>query len=329
MTHGSNLALYHLDFRMLYSPPERMGLIMKYFLGWTILGLACLAFCLSCETSGDTGRNTRYFEGDSAESNGDDTDTTGSREEESDAKPSDDERGSEDSESQSEDNDPPLGSDIAVDTDTSEDTLESESATEEPEQEMDTESEEEVSTTPEPDTATEELSDTASDFPVTDDLAIFPLAKGNVWTYTVTSLASNTVCRAGTSSSKIDLSAIELGKYRTYRFSGFCKRFGSQAQYDFLYPKGDRVINYDTKDVITDAPVAEGHTWQVNSSVSVQWEFADTVTVPAGTFDHCWNRVPLEQNSDTPISTYCRGIGPIKIVWPGRTEAVLTSYTVN
>jgi hypothetical protein len=154
--------------------------------------------------------------------------------------------------------------------------------------------------------------------------AIDPIAVGHAWTYTVTELGTYPACPTGTSTATALTAGTEDGKAGAIEIQSLC----SAAPPSWYVVDGDVVqVDVDGTWVLAlDAPVQEGHTWS-NGVATFTWHDAGTVTVPAGTFDECWNAT--ENVSYTAYTTFCRGVGPVH--WYSKDasgngfEAILTS----
>ena len=135
--------------------------------------------------------------------------------------------------------------------------------------------------------------------------ALYPLAVGNRWTYTVTAVGAGSSCAAGSFDQHV-LGANAAGGRAAFQLDNFCS--GAAGTYDYSQPGGDEVEFYDNAAwaPIIDLPLQEGHSWTYFNS-SYTWHRETSVTVPAGTFDDCWTA-----NQDvtyTAYLTYCRGAG--------------------
>jgi hypothetical protein len=138
--------------------------------------------------------------------------------------------------------------------------------------------------------------------------ALYPLALGYRWTYTVTAVGGGAVCATGSHDQHV-LSANPAGGRAAFQLDNFCT--GGAGVYDYSQPGGDEVDFYynATWAPIIDLPLMEGHSWSYFNS-SYTWHRETSVTVPAGTFTDCWT---ANQNvSYTAYLIYCRGAGLVR-----------------
>jgi hypothetical protein len=154
----------------------------------------------------------------------------------------------------------------------------------------------------------------------TGDQRLYPLAPGRQWTYSARPIAGATTASSsctGTQLTYVVGDGAQYGGVPSVRFQSLCSVVVDLVQ------DGDRVYayvpdSYDEPSVALDAPVEEGHAWEVRAGIQAVWENAGTVQVPAGTFQDCWRRRDVE--GDMVVSpgyvTYCRGIGMVQLVNP-------------
>ena len=135
--------------------------------------------------------------------------------------------------------------------------------------------------------------------------ALYPLAVGYRWTFTVTAVGAGSTCAAGSFDQHV-VSANAAGGRAAFQLDNFCS--GVSGTYDYSLPGGDEVDFYynATWAPIIDLPLQEGHSWTYFNS-SYTWHRETSVTVPAGTFDDCWTA--NQDVSYTAYLTYCRGAG--------------------
>ncbi len=139
------------------------------------------------------------------------------------------------------------------------------------------------------------------------DDRLYPVEVGRSWTYQVAAVGAGAVCSPG-SYSEVITGQESVGGRTAFAVDNWCSAVGTT----YASVDGDLVETWYNGGWITalDTPVEEGHTWNMTSAVSYTWHDAGTVTVPAGTFDDCWNR---EQNvSYTAYTIYCRGVGVVR-----------------
>jgi hypothetical protein len=155
----------------------------------------------------------------------------------------------------------------------------------------------------------------------------FPLALGNTWTFSVEPDYTDTI---GIFSTKV------IGDVVTYAFGPhegghppyltrgatavYCHGWETQAG-------GDHILARPA--VFLDFEASVGATWTIPDWGSVELMGKDLeVTVPAGTFEHCfW----FEFNSGSVITGfwYCPGVGPVKLPTPSGVTCELTAYHLN
>lgn len=133
--------------------------------------------------------------------------------------------------------------------------------------------------------------------------ALYPLADGASWTYTVTAVGAGSVCAAGTYTQAI-VSANPVGGRAAFQMTSFCT--GITGTYDYAAGSGDEVDFYYSGSWLTlvDPDLAEGHMWPYFNT-SYHWERASV----AGHSD-CWKAI--QDVSYTAYLTYCRGAGLVE-----------------
>lgn len=156
----------------------------------------------------------------------------------------------------------------------------------------------------------------------TADDRIDPLAVGRSWTYSVTQIGNYPLCPAGTHDGTVNGESTKDGKH-AFEVRSLCANGGT-----FFYSVAGDVVQFDAQGtwvLALDAPVQEGHSW-TNGVTTYTWHAAGTVTVPAGTFDRCFQA--KDDNSES-YTTFCRGVGPIKWHYKDTTgngyDAVMTA----
>lgn len=137
------------------------------------------------------------------------------------------------------------------------------------------------------------------------DNRIDPITVGRSWTYDVSIIGTYPACSKGSHTGTV-VAAKTVGGKPAFQVQSFCPGAGVNA----YFVDGDHVEVYymNTWVLALDAPVAEGHTWSdgVNSYV---WNKLGKLTVPAGTYEDCWN---AKHVGGTSYTQYCRGVGPVK-----------------
>lgn len=133
--------------------------------------------------------------------------------------------------------------------------------------------------------------------------ALYPLATGESWTYSVTPVGAGAVCSPGTYTQRI-VSANAVGGRAAFQMTSFCSAIA--GTYDYAAGSGDEVdFNYNgTWGVIVDGNLTEGHSWPYFNT-SYHWE----KTTVSG-YDDCWKAV--QDVSYTAYLTYCRGVGLVE-----------------
>lgn len=180
-----------------------------------------------------------------------------------------------------------------------------------------------------PDASPDDESDEqASENDTTDETGpLFPHADGNYWTYLYTEegAAAGSSCSTGEWTARLTDKTVVDG-VETYTYLSACAGNGTQGEVSLQF-EGDNVtlIDYDEPYEMLLEPVEDGAAWETAQSTSTfayVWESVGTVTVTAGTFDHCWKRVD-RNNGD--YLTYCRGIGRVE----GGKEDVVASELIE
>jgi hypothetical protein len=135
--------------------------------------------------------------------------------------------------------------------------------------------------------------------------ALYPLAVGNTWTFTVAAVGAGSTCSPGTFSQTVQ-SANEVGGRAAFQLTDFCT--GISGTYDYSEPGGDEVDFYYGSDwlELIDPTLVAGEMWNY-ANTSFTWKRETSVTVPSGTYDDCWTA--NQDVSYTAYSTYCRGVG--------------------
>lgn len=93
---------------------------------------------------------------------------------------------------------------------------------------------------------------------------------------------------------------------------------------------GDEVYGWSGEEWLPGlpSPVDNSTSWTISPLV-YSWERVGPFTVPAGTFDECWNRVARRGEDRIRITTYCAGIGMVREelpLPPTASTIVLSSY---
>jgi hypothetical protein len=138
--------------------------------------------------------------------------------------------------------------------------------------------------------------------------ALYPIAVGDRWTYTVAAVGAGSVCAAGSHDQQV-VSANAAGGRAAFQMTSFCT--GIAGAGDYSTPGGDEVdyLYQTTWAAIVDPTLVEGHAWTYFNT-SYHWHRETSVTVPAGTYADCWTAV--QNVSYTASLTYCRGVGLVR-----------------
>jgi len=138
--------------------------------------------------------------------------------------------------------------------------------------------------------------------------ALYPMAVGDQWTFTVAAVGAGSVCAAGSHGQQV-VSANAVGGRAAFQITSFCT--GITGTYDYSPMGNDEVDFYynGTWLTLVDPTLTEGHMWPYFNT-SYHWHRESSVTVPAGTYDDCWT---ADQDvSYTAYLTYCRGVGLVR-----------------
>jgi hypothetical protein len=144
------------------------------------------------------------------------------------------------------------------------------------------------------------------------DPRLFPIAVGRSWTFATVAADGGTGSCTGTQTSTVVGPGATYAGQPSLRYRPVC----STTEVD-LVGTGDKLLQYQiggdgTAYLFHDEPVVDGHSWTYSAGTTFVWRSAPPVTVPAGTFTECWNRV-IEETPEYVV-TYCRGVGPVRIV---------------
>lgn len=137
------------------------------------------------------------------------------------------------------------------------------------------------------------------------DMRLDPLEVGRAWTYNVTVLGFYPSCDNGLGVATTLSKSTKQGK-TAFQVQSLCKNAGT-----FEYAvENDRVFYFygGAWHMATDEPVQNGHEWN-DGIYDYYWEDEGTVTVAAGTFDHCFTA--HRKLSYASFTTFCRGVGPV------------------
>lgn len=137
------------------------------------------------------------------------------------------------------------------------------------------------------------------------DERLDPIEVGRAWTYNVQVLGFYPSCENGLGVATTLSKTTKKGK-TAFQVQSLCKDAGT---FEYAVEK-DRVYYWLDNEwhLATDEPVQAGHEW-TDGYYDYVWEDEGTVTVAAGTFDHCFTaRRKVDYDSFT---TFCRGVGPV------------------
>ncbi len=170
-------------------------------------------------------------------------------------------------------------------------------------------------------------SDTDADTDSDENGPMFPLSVGDSWTYAVTAQSTSPMCSAGSYTAMVTESVVVDGR-QAVAYRSYCDRPGIGPATVSFYQSGDRVEQYTNDEWVLSlaTPIEDGHTWYAGT-YQFQWREVGTITVPAGTFYDCFERIPI--GGDHYTSTYCRGVGKVIDTKAGNFEAILTTFSVQ
>lgn len=134
---------------------------------------------------------------------------------------------------------------------------------------------------------------------------IDPIVVGHAWTYDVTELGTFPACPSGEHTGQVLSQGPKDGEADALAVQSLCEKAGVV----YYTVSGDLVrqsVNGVWR-VVLDAPVEEGHTW-TEAGITYVWRDVGDVTVPAGTFPHCFK---LTAKLGASYTTFCRGVGPV------------------
>jgi hypothetical protein len=138
--------------------------------------------------------------------------------------------------------------------------------------------------------------------------ALYPMAVGDSWTFSVAAVGAGSICAAGSHEQHV-MSANAVGGRAAFQLTNFCT--GVTGTYDYAV-NGDNEVDFYYQGswlTLVDPNLTEGHMWPYFNT-SYHWHRETSVTVPAGTYDDCWT---AEQDvSYTAYLTYCRGVGLVR-----------------
>jgi hypothetical protein len=151
---------------------------------------------------------------------------------------------------------------------------------------------------------------------------LYPLAVGNSWTFSVT--PPNIFCPDGTET----LSVVDLAPYEgrdAYQLTDSC----DPGAVSYLTIVEDHVEQWGngTWQANLSPPLQTGFMWQFNGR-TLQWTDVGNQVVPAGTFDHCWDRSIVGEGMPAQQTTYCAGVGPVSGYFV-ESDVQLVSYTLQ
>ena len=159
-----------------------------------------------------------------------------------------------------------------------------------------------------------------------DPQSLLPLAVGTSWTYETDRpvIQESGPCTAGYTVELVGIAQV-LGR-SAYEAASSCS--DKPTYYSVSDGGVDGYVSGAVQDFVPviAAPVIEGATFQSNHLI-FKWHELDSITVPAGTFHHCWER--QHTNGTSPNSdTYCPGVGLVRST-RSTFAYVLTSYVIK
>lgn len=138
--------------------------------------------------------------------------------------------------------------------------------------------------------------------------ALYPLAAGDSWTYSVAAVGTGSICAAGVHEQHVVSENMVAGR-AAFQMTSFCSAVA--GTYDYA-PRGDDEVDFYYQGswlTLVDPTLTEGRTWPYFTT-SYHWHREATVTVPAGSYDDCWTAI--QNVSYTASLTYCRGVGLVR-----------------
>lgn len=157
--------------------------------------------------------------------------------------------------------------------------------------------------------------------------ALLPIAVGNAWTYDVVAHSDGALCAEGRYVSEIT-ETVTVDSQTAYNIISFCNFEGwGQTSSLLRFDESDQSVDryYGNWFALIAPPLEAGHTWSCEHG-QCQWVFAGTRTTPAGAFDDCWQRTPVNPDDDAYTDTYCRGVGLVESVIDDNYTATLIEY---
>lgn len=142
---------------------------------------------------------------------------------------------------------------------------------------------------------------------------LFPLAVGNIWTYSILEQPMPDFCDPEHLTEEV-YALDTVGGREGFVTSAVC--FAPSDQDSRLAAVDGEIQQWigDMWHVTLAAPLKDGHRWILDVGEppsEFSWQSTGTVTVPAGTFENCWSRVPVPVEAGVVV-TYCLGVGPVR-----------------
>lgn len=140
--------------------------------------------------------------------------------------------------------------------------------------------------------------------------SLWPLTVGNSWTYETDHplIQGSGPCTDGYTTELVGMAQI-MGR-SAYEADTSCS--DTPTYYSVSDDGVDGYVSKVTQDFVPviAAPVVEGATFESNH-LTFKWHELDSITVPAGTFHHCWER-QLTNGTSPTSETYCPGVGLVQ-----------------
>ncbi|OGC38800.1 hypothetical protein A2Y85_08045 [candidate division WOR-3 bacterium RBG_13_43_14] len=157
--------------------------------------------------------------------------------------------------------------------------------------------------------------------------AVFPLTVGNEWTYGLSVITETTDTSGVVADTMTATTTSQINSETTLDDSTAAFENISSMEYDdtlmtdftdtsYVVETDDYILGYDSKsdtepDTLFVLPVEEGNTWAQNSTTTAVVLGKEDVTVPAGTYNDCWE-IGYITTGETTYTYYAPGTGNVK-----------------
>ncbi|MBN2804268.1 MAG: hypothetical protein JXR91_14325 [Deltaproteobacteria bacterium] len=137
---------------------------------------------------------------------------------------------------------------------------------------------------------------------------IFPHKVGNWWLFKYENIdAAGGSCEPGDWKAEI-LSMKLVDNIETYSYLNPCIVQGIQSTI-LLQFEGNKTYYANEGYYYIDTPIEQDYEWPSPKEGNFRWDAVDTITVPAGTFNNCWDKV-YEPTDNHLI--FCPNVGRVK-----------------